>query len=324
MAFPYNLRLEALLVKEESTYGTDPTPSESVDAIRHVGPLFTSLDPKYAFENLRDDVVSNSLVQIAPGGPKGRMVDIEIVTPLIGAGAAYSSSTPVRPDTDPLFMACGMSRTHVDTGGSESVSYALADTSHSSCTVYAYAGGDLIIIVGCRGTFVWEMTAGGLGRIRWTLSGLMPTAPAETAVPSATYDSVEPAAAVNMGLSIDPGTPVWTPNAANLSVTPGNNIIRHDDVSAADGIEAFRISGRSPRLTFTPRKPDLSDYTVWANALSRVVNTVDATLGSTQYNRVDLDIETAYLMTDPSPQDDQGFAAVELEYLLRDLVIRFD
>lgn len=324
MAGPYNLRLEALLAKEESTYGTDPTPAAADDAIRHVGPLWTSIDPAFAFENLRDDVVSNSLVQIAPGGPKGRMVTLDIVTPLIGAGAAYASGTPVRPDTDALFRACGMSRTHVDTGGSESVSYALADTSHGSTTIWAYAGGDLLKIVGCRGDFVWEMTAGGLGRIRWTLQGLLSTAPAETAVPTATYDAVEPPAAVNIGLSIDPGTPVWTPNAAGVSVTPGNNVIRHDDVSAADGIEQFRIASRSPRFTFTPRKPDLSDYTVWAHGLARTVNTIDATLGTTQYNRVDLDIETAYLMTDPQPGEDQGFAAAELEYLLRDLVIRFD
>lgn len=320
----YNLRLEGLLAKEETTYGTDPTPTVGDNGIRVVGRIWEGLQPQWAFPNQRTDVVSNSLVEIAPGDPKGRIVSMTFVVPLIGAGAAYSSSTPVRPDVDPLLRACGMSRTHDDTTSSETVSYALADTAHSSCTVWAYAAGDLLKIVGCRGNFTWDATAGGLGQITFELSGLLSTAPAETSVPAITYDSVTPPAAVNVGLAIDPGTPTWTPRAANVSVTPGNRVVRLDDVNSSDGIESFEIADRAPRFMFTPRKPDLSDYAVWSRSASRGAETIDMTLGTSQYNRVDLDVETAYLLTHPGPGNDQGFASSELEYLLRDLVLRFD
>ena len=325
MAGPYNLRLEGLLVEEEVTYGTDPTPSASADGVRAVGRLWEAMSPEYAFPNKREDVVSNSLVKVAPGLPKGRIMNLDFVVELIGSGAAYSSVTPVRPAMDALFRACGMSRTHVDTGSSESVSYALADSSHASCTIWVYAGGDLFKIAGCRGNFVWDVLAGGLGQVRFQMQGMLSTAPAETAVASITYDSVLPPAAVGMGLAIVPsGGASWTPWCSSMSVTPGNVIERLDDVNAADGIASFEIVSRAPRITLAVRKPDLTDYTLYARALSQVLHTIDATLGSTQYNRVDLDVDAAYLMTDGGFGADNSHAAIDLEYEARDMIVRFD
>lgn len=322
---PYNLRLEGLLVEEEVTYATDPTPSATTEGVRVVGRIWETMAPEYAFPNKREDVVSNSLVTVAPAPPKGRIMNLDFVVELIGSGAAYASGTPVRPAMDALFRACGMSRTHVDTGGTESVSYALADSSHASCTIWAYAGGDLFKVVGCRGNWVWDVLAGGLGQVRFQMQGLLSTAPAETAVASITYDSVIPPAAVNMGLAIVPsGGGSWTPRLASMSVTIGNEVQRLDDVNSADGIESFEITSRAPRVTMSVRKPDLSDYTLYARALSQVLHTIDATLGSVQYNRVDLDIDAAYLMTDGSFGADNGFAAVDLEYDAKDLIVRFD
>ena len=325
MAGPYNLRLQGLLVEEEVTYGTDPTPSASADGVRVVGHIWEAMSPEYAFPNKREDVHSNSLVKVAPGLPKGRIMNLDFEVELIGSGAAYSSVTPVRPAMDALFVACGLSRTHVDTGSSESVSYALADTSHVSCTIWAYAGGDLFKIVGCRGNFTWDVLAGGLGKVRFQMQGMLSTAPAETSVASITYDSVIPPAAVNMGLAIVPsGGASWTPRLATMSVTCGNVIERLDDINSADGIEQFAIVRREPRITMTVRKPDLTDYTLYARALSQVLHTVDMTLGSTQYNRVDLDVDAAYLMTDGGFGADNGHAGIDLEYEALDMIVRFD
>lgn len=324
MAFPYKDRLQALLVKEETQYGTDPTPVAG-DGIRVVGSIWESMSPEFAFPNKREDVTSNNLIKVAPGIPAGRIMTLDFVVQMIGAGAAYASGTPVRPDMDALLMACGMSRTHVDTSSSESVSYALADDSHSSCTIWAYAGGDLFKIVGCRGNWTWEVVAGQLNQIRFTMQGMLSTAPAETAVISATYDSVVPPAAKNVGLAIVPsGGSSWTPRTGSYTITPGNTIERLDDANSTDGIEQFAITRQAPRFNMTCRKPDLSDYTLYAQALAQTTHTIDMTVGSTQYNRVDLDIEDAYLMSDPAHSVDQGLAAAALEYELLDLVVRFD
>lgn len=322
--YPYSLKLQAVSVEEEVTYGTDPTPTAG-EAIRVVGFIWPGMSFEYAFPNKRDDVFTNSLVPVAPGIPAGRICALEFEVQAIGAGAAYASATPVRPDMDALLMACGLSRTHDDSAGTESVSYALADTGHKSCTIWAYAAGDLFKVVGCRGNVVWDCTAGNLGKMRFTMSGMLSTAPAETAVLAGTYDAVIPPAAKGMSLAIVPsGGGSWTPRAARFSVTPGNRIARLDDVNSSDGIEMFSIVGREPRFNLTCRKPDLSDYTLYARSLSRVLHTIDATLGSTQYNRVDVDINAGYLINDPTPGEENELASVDLEYELQDLVIRFD
>lgn len=320
----YPLRIEGLLVGEESQYGVDPTLVAATHGVRGVGRIWSALSPEFAFPNLREDTVSNSLVGVAPGPAHGDIVTIDYTVQLMGAGAAYSSSTPVRPECDPLIRACAMSRTHVDTGSSESVSYALADTSHASVTAYVYAGGKRFVVVGIRGNMTWNPTAGGLGQIRFTLQGMV-TGVTEVSVPTITYDSVIPPAAVAMGLAIVPsGQSSWTPRTAGFEVTTGHTLDRHDDVSGTDGIEGYFIGDTKSRLTITARAKDLTTYNAWSYAKSRLVHTIDATLGSVQYNKVDLDVGLAYLVSPPQPTEDGNFAAYTLEYMLRDLVLRFD
>lgn len=322
MAGPYNVKLQGLAVERELTYGTDPTPT-TAEAIRVVGFLWSGMRPEYAFPNKRADVFTNSLVKVTPGIPAGRIMNLDFEVQVIGAGSAYSSSN--LPEMDALLGACGLGRSIVTTGGSESVSYSLADTSHASCTIWAYAGGDLFKIVGCRGNVVWDVAAGMLGKMRFSMSGMLSTAPAETAVFSGSYDSVVPPAAKGMSLAIVPsGGSSWTPRAATFTVTPGNQIARLDDVNGSDGIESFEIVGREPKFTLTCRKPDLSDYTLYARALAQTAHTIDATLGSTQYNRMDLDIDAAYLETDGVFGEQDNLATIELPYELQDLVFRFD
>lgn len=322
---PYSLRIEGLLAKVESTYGTDSSPSNSTDGVRGTGRIWNAVSPEWAFHNLREETVSNSLIGVAPGIPKGRMVTIDYTVQLMGAGAAYSSSTPVRPECDPLMMACGFARTHDDTGSAEKVTYDLADTGHSSATIWVYAGGKRIRVVGCRGNMTWAPQAGTVGEIRFQLQGIVLNTPDEQSVPSITYDSVVPPPAVSMGLALVPsGGSSWTPRTAAFEVTTGHEIARLDDVNSAQGIEGFFIAATNPRCTFQARTPDTSDYPLYTLSEDRTVQTIDATLGSTQYNRVRLDVDTAYLMNEPGNAEDQGFAASTLELMLRDLQIEFD
>lgn len=325
MPYPYNLRIEGLLAKEEVTYGTDPTPTAAANGVRGVGRLWGAGTHEWAFPNTREDVVSNSLIQVAPAAPRGRIMTLQYTVQLMGAGAAYASGTPTRPECDPLLRACGMSRTHTDTSSSEAVDYALADTSHVGATVWVYAGGKEFKLVGCRGTFEWTAMSGGLGQITFTLQGMLSTAPAEAAVPTITYDSVTPPAGIAMGLAVVPsGGSSWTPRVAQFVVSAGNEIQRFDDVNSADGVEGFFIARQTPTLTMAPRTVALTDYPAYALAAARTVQTIDATLGSTQYNRVKLDVNLAYLDSDPGQPQDGQFAGWDLSFMLRDLELTFD
>jgi len=323
MPYPHSLRIEGLLAKEETNYGVDAAPTNLLDGVRGVGRIWGALTHEWAFPNTREDVVSNSLIQVAPAAPRGRVVSIDYTVQLVGAGTAYSSVTPVRPEADPLIRACGFARSHVST---TNVIYDLADTTHASATVWAYAGGKLIKVVGCRGTFTWEALAGGLGQIRFQLQGMLIEAPTEVASPPAiTYVSVVPPAAIGAGLALVPsGGSSWTPRVASFTVESGCEIERLDDVNSADGIEGFFIASMAPRMTMAARAADLATYPAYALAAARTVHTVDATLGSTQYNRVKLDVNLAYLENDPGQAADGTHAAWDLSYMLRDLQLDFD
>ena len=323
--YPIPLKIEGLLAKVETTYGEDPTPTAIANGVRGVGRLWGALSPDWAFPNTREDTVSGSLIQAAPGTPKGRIVNLSYTVELTGSGAAYKgTATEVRPPADPLFIASGMARTHVDTGGAEKVTYALADVGHGSCTIWAYAGGKLFKISGCRGSFTWAPTAGGLGEVTFDLQGML-TGVTEADLATITYSAVTPPPAVNMALAIVPsGGNSWSPDVAGVTVESGHNIVRLDDVNAADGVEQFAYDSIAPRFTFTPRVVNLTTYPAYALAAARTVHTIDMTLGSTQYNRVKLDAILAYLVKDPGGAEDNGFAAWDVEYMMRDCAIVFD
>jgi len=324
--YPHNLKIEGFTFKEESSYGTDSTPAPGDDGIRVVGRLWPSIQPEWAFPNRREDVLSNSLVKAPPGEPAGRIVSFEVVVELKGAGAAYSSTTPVRPEADPLLIACGLARTHVDTSSSESVTYAQAATGHGSGTAYVYAGGKLFKIVGCRGNVRWPITAGEQGRLRFRFSGMLSTTPTEVSVPSITYDSVKAPVAKAMALAIVPsGGSSWSPSFRSAELDAGFEVVQLDDANATDAIEGFFITDMDPRFTLQARAEDLSDYNPYSEGEgTKTAHTIDLTLGDTQYNRVKLDVDAAYLDGDPPGEEDNQHAAWRLEYECQDSALVFD
>ena len=304
MPYPFPLNLELFLAKEEVTYGVDPTPAAATDAIRHIKHLWTDTNSEYAWPNLREDVVTNTLVEAAPAVPRGRMVSFEVELELKGSGVAYATGSVV-PEVD------------------ETVTYALADTDHSSATCYIYSGGKLFVVVGCRGNMVWSAPAGTLGRMRFALQGILSSVTQSDPAPSGTFDSTESPAAVNMGLSIDPGTP-WTPNFTEAEIDLGNNVVRLDDGNASDGIEGFFIPSRETRFRLTARNELITTYDPEALRLANTVHTIDMEMGQTQYNSIDVDVDDSSLIATPNRVEDNEFTGWELEYMLRDLAIIFD
>lgn len=312
--------LDGLLAKVESSYGTDPTPTVAANGVRLADRVWSTLRPVFHYPNTRDDVASGSLTPAPDGVPQGRMVELDLFVEAKGFGAAYSATD--LPEVDPLLYACGLGRAVVTTGGSETVTYSLADTSHGSATVWAYAGGQQFKVVGCRGNLVWEINAGQLARFRFRLMGRV-TSVADTALPAITYSSVSSPAAVGVGLSIDPGTP-WSPNFVSATLDLGNQTEIAEDGNATTGIEGWDIVRRDPRFTVTARKAALSAYNPYTLAAAKTSHTIDLAVGSTQYERFDLDVNAARLAEDPGPVDDNGRAAWELVYRLQDCAIVFD
>lgn len=319
MPYPHPIKIDGLLAKEEADYATDPTPTVGDNGVRVVGRLWPQLGDEFAFPNERDDVAIGSLDEPIPAVPRGHMINLDFTVELKGAGAAYSGvTTIVRPEVDPLLVSSGLARTHDNSSGAETVSYAPADSGHLSCTIWAYAGGKLYKISGCRGNMIWDMLAGELGRLRFVMQGLV-TGITEVAQASITYDAVESPAVINMALAISG----WSPNFSKASLDLGNEVVRLDDGNGADGLEGFFIGDRKMRYTLSARVEALSTEDPNGIHKARTTQTIAATLGSVQYNKASIAVSDARIWTAPTPVEDNRFTGWDILYQLRDLDIVF-
>lgn len=318
MAYPFPLKFDGILAKEEAVYGTDPTPTIIANGIRAVGRLWPQLGDEYAFPNEREDVAVGSFVEAIPAIPRGHMINLDFQVELKGSGIAYATGSVV-PEVDPLLVACCLARVHDDTPASETVTYSLADTGHLSCTIWAYAGGKVWKIQGCRGNMIWDMVAGELGRLRFVMQGMVGSI-TEAAQPSITYDSTESPAVISMGLALG-GV---SPNFATASLDLGNEIVRLDDGNGADGLEGFFKGDRKSRFNVGIRNVALATYDPPALQKARTIQTIAATLGSVQYNKVGIAVVDSRILPAPTPVEDNAYTGWDIVYMLRDLAILFD
>lgn len=315
------LRVEALLVKKETSYGVDPTPGVT-DAVRITERLFPLLKAADLFENDRADVVSGGLISVKPGIVKGGYVDIDIPWELKGKGSAYALSTDI--EADPLIQACGFSVAVVTTPSSEKLTYTFVDTGHASCFMYAYAGGLLWKLSGARGNFVWDIEAGKNAKMIFKMRAMLASDPTTVSVPTPTYDASQSPAAVGCGFTLDPGTP-YTPTWNKASFDAGNGVELVEDGNATDGIAAAEITERgNPQFMCTIRKDPLATYNPFALLKAVTSHTIALTQGGTQYNRVKLASSEAYLAKKPEPIDYFKSAGWNLSFAVKQANIVFD
>lgn len=315
-----SLRLEAVAVRSESTYGVDPTPG-ATHAVRMIGRIWPALRRRHQFPNRRDDSVSGSLIPPKRGVAKGRLVDLELVWEMKGKGSAYAAEDDI--EGNPLLKACGLAVAVSTTGGSESLTYTPADTGHGSCTIYGYAGGELVIIRGCRGNVRWPIRAGNNGTMIFSMTGMLISDPATTALLSATYDSQLPPAAVGMAFTLNPGVS-YSPDLLDAELDLGNDVQIIEDGNGSDGLQGVEIPGRVPMFNCTIRQDVLASYNPAALFAAVTSHLIDWTLGGTQYNRFKLDINEAYLDAEPDHVDYAGFAGYRLSFGVHQLSLIAD
>lgn len=165
-------RKRLILVKKETTYGTDSTPA-GTDAL-----LVRNLD----ITPIEADLVSRDLIRPYLGNSPSLLansrVSITFQVELAGSGTAGTA-----PRFGSILQACGMSETIV---ASTSVTYAPVSASFSSATIYFNNDGIRHIMTGCRGTFTMSAEVGQIPTIDFTMVGVY-NAPTDTALPAVTY-----------------------------------------------------------------------------------------------------------------------------------------
>jgi len=284
---PLPIRLDGLLAKIESTYAVDSVPVVGTDAVRVNERLWPKLQETYAWRNRRDEAASSSLVPPPPALPRGRIISLDFMWELKGSrtGGAYSAGNKI--EASPLLQSCMAAEALDTTGGAEKLTYTHADSSHSSCSIYAYASGYLYKILGCRGVWSWPISVGILTNLRFQMQGLLNSKTVAALPGGFTYATPNPLAGVNLALSIGG---VWSPDVLTAEFQPQGTtaLERLDSGNATDGVQSFDI-GATMQPTFKlSAKAVNSAYDPSVDLAANTIRTLSLQYGTVQYNKAKL------------------------------------
>ena len=172
MAEPIKWKSKIILVKPETSYGVDPTPTGAANAV-----LMTDVQ----LQPMEGEDVSRELelpyLAAQEAIPTGLRVVLTGSVELVGGAAAGTA-----PAWGPLLRACAVAE--VVTAGTK-VEYTPISDNHESVAIYFQIGvaGSRHIVLGARGTCVISLNAQGIPVMRFTLTGLYAT-PADVARPT--------------------------------------------------------------------------------------------------------------------------------------------
>lgn len=235
----FSTQSEVLLVELEPNYDTDPTPTDSANAVE-------VFEPSWAFEGLsmiQRRPINNSIdaeQDIYAGSLRKISGKIEIK----GSGAAGTT-----PRWSPILSACGFD--HVNTPGTSDV-YTTAEPTHDSCTCYFFEGGKRYILTGCRGSGRFMAETRDRLMFEFELYGHS-VEPTDVAVSTLTpvFDSTTPPPFVGLS-SLAIGSFSTGLEINKLDIDLGNKVTMPSSVRADSGYGEIIIPERDIQGSFDP------------------------------------------------------------------------
>lgn len=263
------LTMKTLLLAEvETTYGTDPTPTTSANAIQA---FEVELTPEIDVLERRDFGITLSRLKELGGK---RRATITFTTELRGSGSAGTA-----PNESPLFQACGHDETIV---GATSVTYAPVSATFKSATIWVYKDGLVHKMNGCVGNYEIDLVAGETPKVKWEFQGLYVT-PADDTFPTAyTVDSTVPTVCKGLTATFDS----YSACVENINIKSNNTITERPCLTATYGVAGFQITDRNPEGSFTPEATLLATKNFWTKFEADTVQALSVVLGSTAGNIV--------------------------------------
>jgi hypothetical protein len=153
------IRKTAILAKTEVTYGTDPTPDGTANAI-----LVSNASFNIAYTNVNRDLIRANL------GGSEQLAGTRFVECSFDVELANSGTAGTAPAWGPLLLACGMAEATLTTPAR--VEYTPVSASFKSVTIYYHIDGTLRKALGCMGNAELMINEGERPMIRFTFTGL--------------------------------------------------------------------------------------------------------------------------------------------------------
>ncbi len=285
-----------VLAKIEGTYGTDSVPTGADNAIMAFEPEIT------INSDMKERYPANVDLSRFPELRGKTSCKIKFLTELKGSGTAGTA-----PKTDPLFRACGHS---VTTVSSTSVTYKPRSTSMESCTIYFYVDGIRYDVVGCVGSYEMELTAGEVGKINWTFSGLYEI-PTDQSLVSPTFETNTPE--IVKGTTYTFGS--YAAIIESLTLMPQNDVVERPDFNQTEALKGFQITGRNPEGSMTIeavlRAESNADFLDYFH--SRTLKALSFELGGTAGNIATITAAKCYCRA-PVVGDRDGIRTFEIPF----------
>lgn len=248
----YRERIYGVLVKIETTSGTDAVPTAGSDAVATVGVPYLVVD--YLESGKRDDVQNGTLVTTDRAEAAGRFGTIDVTVEIKGGGTAGAT-----PEADALLRMAGMS---VTTSAGVSKVYTTIDTATETGTVYCYSMGKLFKLVGASASMKMNADAAKRGFMTFSIKGKLAGDPTEASVPSLTFSTVPPALFHSAPSAIGSWTAASGEPLQLLSVSldMAGTLAELPSAGAVDGLVGFILSNRAMTQSMTVRVPALTTF----------------------------------------------------------------
>jgi hypothetical protein len=290
-------RKRLILAKAEATYGTDPTPTGSANAI-----LVRNLD----IVPLQSDIVQRELIRPYLGNYEQLLaqtrVQVTFEVELAGSGAAGTA-----PAYGPVLKACGLSETVVAT---TSVTYAPVSSSFSSVTIYFYQDGIRHIVTGARGTFTLNGQVGAIPTIAFTMTGIY-NAPTDTALATPTYANQATPLIFKNGNTTSFSAFSYSGALQSIDLNIGNEIVYRELIG---GTKEVLITDRKPAGTLSIEAVLLATKNYFTVSTGSTTGSISFQHGTTAGNIATLTMAQSDL-ADASYADMNGIAMMNLPYV---------
>lgn len=289
-------RKRLILVKTESTYGTDSTPA-GTDAL-----LVRNLD----ITPLSGDIVSRDLIRPYLGNFDQLIaqtsVAINFEVELAGSGTAGTA-----PKYDAILKASGLAATIV---ASTSVTYAPVSASFSSVTIYFNLDGVLHKLTGCRGSMNMSCAVGAIPTLSFNLTGVY-NSPTDTAAPAVTYSAQATPLIFREGNTSAFSFFSYSGQLQSVDFNLANELVYRELVG---GTKETLITDRKPAGTVMIEAPTIATKDFFTTALASSTGNLTFLHGTTAGNRVTF-LASQVDVLNPTYQDQDSIMMLSVPYV---------
>lgn len=292
---PLLTRRRTILAKTETTYGVDPTPSGSANAI-----LIRNLN----VTPLNAEVVSRDLVRAYLGNSEqliaSKHVQLDFEVEMAGSGTAGTA-----PAYNVLLKACGLA----EVDGVSDVVYSPVSSGFGSATIYFNIDGVLHKVTGARGNVEFTIGARTIPTMKFTFTGIY-NAPSDAALPAVDYSAFQIPLAANTSNTTGFEFFSFAGVLESLSLNLGNSI----NYRSLIGSESVIMTDRMVSGTAVFEAPLTASKDFFAAALASTLGNLTITHGTTAGNKFKID-STRIDIANPTYTDNNGIHMLSVPFV---------